>query len=39
MENTSFTYCVGGGVTKYEVISQSPGNDVQGNDCKHHQDE
>lgn len=39
MENTSFTYSVGSGVTTYEVSSQSPGNDVQANDSKHHSDE
>lgn len=39
MENTSFTYSVGSGVTTYEVPSQSPGNDVQANDSEHHPDE
>jgi hypothetical protein len=28
MENTSFTYSVGSGVTTYEVSSQSTGNDI-----------
>lgn len=39
MENTSFTYSVGSGVTTFEVPIQSSGNDVQEDDSKHHPDE